>query len=127
MKQLFLIRGLSGSGKTTVAHSFCAHCISADDYFMEDGEYRFDTARIKKAHNDCQKRTESCMEMGVNVAVHNTFTCEWEMEPYYKMAKKHGYRVFSIIVENRHAGESVHGVPEETLQKQEERFSVKLQ
>ena len=36
------------------------------------------------------------------IVVSNTFTMEWEMEPYYELAKKYGYKVFSIIVENRH-------------------------
>jgi hypothetical protein len=46
--------------------------------------------------------------------------------PYYDLAKKHGYRVFSVIVENRHEGVNSHDVPEETLQKMRSRFDIKL-
>ena len=35
-------------------------------------------------------------------------------------------RPFSLIVENRHGGKNVHGVPDETLEKMEQRFSIKL-
>lgn len=35
------------------------------------------------------------------IVVSNTFTQEWEMIPYFEMANKYGYMVFSIIVENR--------------------------
>jgi hypothetical protein len=60
------------------------------------------------------------------VAVSNTFTQEWEMQPYYDLAAKYGYRVHSLIVENRHGGENSHGVPEEKLDQMEDRFEVKL-
>jgi hypothetical protein len=60
------------------------------------------------------------------VVVSNTFTQEWEMEPYYKMAEKYGYRVHSLIVENRHGGINEHGVPEDKLQAMRDRFEVKL-
>jgi phenolic acid decarboxylase len=60
------------------------------------------------------------------VVVSNTFTQEWEMEPYYKMAKKYGYQVHSFIVENRHGGVNEHNVPEDKLQQMKDRFQVKL-
>lgn len=60
------------------------------------------------------------------IVVSNTFTQEWEMEPYFKLAKKYGYTVFSVIVENRHGGENEHGVPEEKVQIMRERFQIKL-
>jgi hypothetical protein len=60
------------------------------------------------------------------VVVSNTFTQEWEMQPYYDLAKEHGYRVYSIIVENRHGGVNIHGVPQETLEKMKNRFEVQL-
>jgi hypothetical protein len=48
------------------------------------------------------------------------------MEPYFELAKKYGYRVHSIVVENRHGGVNEHGVPEETLTKMRDRFEIKL-
>ena len=66
------------------------------------------------------------MSHGWSIVVSNTFTQEWEMEPYYWLADQYGYRVSSIIVENRHQGVNEHGVPQETLIKMRERFEVKL-
>jgi hypothetical protein len=58
--------------------------------------------------------------------VSNTLTTEKELKPYYELAEKYNYTVFSLIVENRHGGTNVHNVPEETLDKMEKRFSIKL-
>jgi phenolic acid decarboxylase len=60
------------------------------------------------------------------VVVSNTFTQEWEMQVYYELAKKYGYRVHSLIVENRHGGVNEHNVPGETLEKMKQRFETKL-
>ena len=60
------------------------------------------------------------------IVVSNTFTQEWEMKTYFDLAGKNGYKVFSIIVENRHGGETVHNVPKETLEKMKNRFEIKL-
>jgi hypothetical protein len=60
------------------------------------------------------------------IVVSNTFTQEWEMEPYYELAKEYGYKVFSIIVENRHGGVNIHGAPEEKVEQMRERFIIKL-
>jgi hypothetical protein len=61
-----------------------------------------------------------------DIVVSNTFTQEWEMEPYFLLAKSWGYRVFCLIVENRHEGKNEHGVPEEKLQIMKDRFEIKL-
>jgi phenolic acid decarboxylase len=60
------------------------------------------------------------------IVVSNTFTQEWEMEPYFQMASTFDYKVFSIIVENRHGGVNQHGVPEDKIQIMKDRFEVKL-
>lgn len=60
------------------------------------------------------------------IVVSNTFTQEWEMKPYFDLAKEHGYTVFSLIVENRHGGKNVHDCPEETITKMRERFEITL-
>jgi predicted kinase len=60
------------------------------------------------------------------IVVSNTFTQEWEMKPYFEMADRYDYKVFSIVVENRHGGVNEHNVPEEVLTKMRERFEVNL-
>ena len=134
-KILYLVRGVPwpGSGKTTFAKTLGSIIIEADQYFVDDkGNYKFDGSKIKLAHEYCRAQTEAWMQTKgdqVNtdkIAVSNTFTQEWEMEPYFEMAKKHGYKVFSIVVENRHGGINVHEVPEEKLEQMRNRFEIKL-
>ena len=50
-----------------------------------------------------------------NVIVSNTSTTEKELKPYLALAEEYGYAVTSIIVENRHGGQSIHNVPQETI------------
>jgi predicted kinase len=132
-KILYLVRGCPGSGKTTFAKTLGSIIIEADQYFVDDkGNYKFDGSKIKLAHEYCRAQTEAWMQTKgdqVNtdkITVSNTFTQEWEMEPYFEMAKKHGYKVFSIVVENRHGGTNVHEVPEEKLEQMRNRFEIKL-
>jgi phenolic acid decarboxylase len=60
------------------------------------------------------------------IVVANTFTQEWEMDIYYEMAKRYNYRVHSVIIENRHGNENIHGVPKDKLQIMKDRFQIKL-
>jgi predicted kinase len=130
-KHLFLLRGLPGSGKSTLAKQLIGdkdYCHKeADMYFIDTkGNYKFDFSLIKEAHAWCQSDVEFLMKYEHTVVVSNTFTQEWEMQPYYELAEKYGYLVFSIIVENRHGGVNVHNVPEEALERMEGRFVTKL-
>ena len=51
---------------------------------------------------------------------------EWEMEPYIDLAQGHDWRVHTIVVENRHGSESIHGVPDHSINAQKDRFEVVL-
>ena len=128
MKTLILLRGLPGAGKSTVAKMFPdARNFEADMYFIApDGTYTFDPSRIKDAHEWCRRNVENTMSFGKDVVVSNTFTQEWEMKAYYELAEKYEYQVVSLIVENRHGGKNIHGVPDDKLEIMKNRFEVKL-
>lgn len=132
-KLLVICRGIPGSGKSSFAKTLGGIHIEADQYFVDgDGNYNFDGSKIKLAHEYCRSQTEAWMKTDgtqVNVdkiVVSNTFTQFWEMEPYFELAEKYGYKTFSIVVENRHGGVNQHGVPEEKVEQMKNRFELKL-
>lgn len=131
-KILYIVRGIPGSGKSTFAKSLGGTHFETDMFYMVDGEYKFDGSKIKEAHQWCQNSVNNAMILNHTAGLHNiivisnTFTQEWEMKPYFEMADRYDYKVFSIIVENRHGGINEHNVPEEVLTKMRERFEVKL-
>ena len=135
MKNLYIIRGLPGSGKSTIAKSLGKswQIFEADQFFMKSGKYEFDGSKLKDAHDWCKRKVHNAIHPGLvnslfftNIVISNTFTQEWEMRFYQIIAKKHGYRVHTIIVENRHGGVNTHRVPEEKLEQMKERFQIKL-
>jgi len=133
---LFLVRGLPGSGKSTFAtHIWNEYAVCEADKFFYDkeGNYNFDPSKIKDAHAWCRNEVETRMkDHQINqqyypeIAVSNTFTQEWEMKDYYELAEKYGYKVVSLIIENRHGGKNVHGVPDDKLEIMRNRFEIKL-
>lgn len=137
-KILYIVRGVPGSGKSTFAKRLVGDdflVCEADKYFVdkETGEYNFDFTKIKDAHKFCQDTVETYMKDSLvndnfyrEIAVSNTFTQEWEMDRYYELAKQYDYKVFSIIVENRHNGINEHGVPEDKIQIMKDRFEISL-
>jgi predicted kinase len=131
MKQLILLRGLPGSGKSTLAKMIVDndYCHKEADMFFVDrnGNYNFEPSKIKEAHKWCQEEVEFLMKYKHSpIVVSNTFTQEWEMDAYYKLAEEYGYQVHSVVVENRHGGVNTHGVPEDKLEVMKNRFEVKL-
>lgn len=127
-KVLYIVRGIPGSGKSTFAKQLTSNVFEADQYFLDtNGNYNFDFTKIKDAHKDCQDNVKSAMKSSISkIAVSNTFTQEWEMKVYFDLAKEFGYKVFTIIVENRHGGTNIHNVPEDKVESMKNRFEIKL-
>jgi hypothetical protein len=48
------------------------------------------------------------------------------MKAYFDLAERYGYRVVSLIVENRHGAKNTHNVPDEVLDNMRSRFEIKL-
>ena len=135
-KVLILLRGLPGSGKSSFANLIWASQVicEADQFFYDkEGNYNFDVTKLGQAHKACQDKVETFMKDNQNnhqfypeIVVSNTSTTEKELQPYLDLALKYGYTVVSLIVENRHGGKNIHGVPDEKLEAMRNRFNIKL-
>ena len=127
---LVIVRGAPGSGKSTFAKFLVneyaklgktASVFEADQYFTDaEGRYNFDPKLLSEAHRDCQRRTTTCLEKGSIAIVSNTFTRQWEVEPYMVMAKSLGVKCFIFRCEA--SFQNVHGVPDSAVQRMRDRM-----
>ena len=125
MSKMILVRGLPGSGKSTIAKSFIGFKhFEADMYWMVDGEYKFDRYKLKNAHDWCHDMTLACLQNNEDVVVSNTFTTKKEMEVYFSMAKVFGIVPQVILCQAQYG--NIHDVPEETLAKMKARFQYDI-
>jgi predicted kinase len=131
-RSLILLRGLPGSGKSTLANVLSEHgtypVFSIDQFFTDEaGTYRFDHRKNHEAYDACIQNTLSEIKKGTDkIFVDNTFTLDWEMEPYLKMAEANDYRIFVCTVENYHGQKNVHGITRDQLEKMAGKYKVKL-
>jgi predicted kinase len=132
MNSLILIRGLPGSGKSTLAQVLSEGkwpVFSVDDYFTDKntGAYEFIFSENHKAYASCIERTREAMCKATSkIFVDNTFTLEWELEPYFALGSEFNYRVFCLTTEKRHSGLNAHGVNADQLVKMAEKYKVVL-
>ena len=131
-KNLVLLRGLPGAGKSRLATLLCENgrypIFSVDDYFTDaHGEYHFQFDKNHLAYKQCKEKTEAAMMENVaKILVHNTFVYDWEMEPFFKLQKTYDYTLFVVTVENFHHEKNTHGVCDEQLEKMALKYAVKL-
>lgn len=132
-RDLILLRGLPGSGKSTLARVLAENgrypVYAIDDYFTDknSGAYVFHFRENHLAYKACEDAVYQAMERREpKMFVANTFTMDWEIEPYFKLASAFQYRVFVVTVEKYHNGLNVHEVSDEQIQRMAEKYKVKL-
>ena len=99
MNKVLILRGLPGSGKSYFANKLAetnksVMICSADDYFMVEGKYVYDSSKIGDAHNACLIKFMQAIQNGCPyIVVDNTNCSAWEIAPYYRFAEISGYEV----------------------------------
>lgn len=133
MKSILLLRGLPGSGKSTLAQSLSENgkypVFSIDSYFTNPTtkEYIFEFENNHIAYAQCIEKTKAAMHGGESkIIVDNTFTMDWEMEPYFGLASVFNYMLHVVTVENYHGSKNIHHINEEQLEKMAAKYKVKL-
>lgn len=93
-----ILRGVPGSGKSCYAQTLyreqeivdfgeAPEIVSADDYFMVGGQYRFDATKLQLAHRRCLANYSISLSNGRSIIVDNTNTTPWEVATYYQLAE----------------------------------------
>lgn len=135
------MRGISGSGKSTLANKLKvevkesgnhAIVLSTDDYWMEDGEYKFDITRLSEAHKWNLNRAEASISY-VNeydcVIIDNTNIVWKDFKKYVQLAIENDYDIMlaepktiwknNIIECDKR---NTHNVPRETIERMSHKY-----
>ena len=129
LKQVFILQGPQGSGKSTFTkgHPHAVVC-SADAFFMgSDGVYHFTAGKLDAVHQWCLRRFVELLTAKEDphgppsrklVIVDNTNAQRWEMSTYVQLAKAYGYEVeiHTFLIDPKVAFKrNVHSVPWEAV------------
>lgn len=126
---LVLLRGLPGTGKSTLARRL-APLLKARtqipvrhleaDFKTYDADGRFEGSRVPGAHRWCLAQAIRSMDQGIIALVANTFTEEADLAEYVIAARQRNLAVH--ILEARGNFVSTHAVPDSTLQHMRNRY-----
>jgi len=136
---LVILRGLPGSGKSSLATRLlnsakCGVSYSTDDYFMKRGVYSFKADMLGEAHTWNQRRAMAAVKDRVRlVIIDNTNTMAWEMRPYIELALNNKYKVRILEPDTPWkfkpkvlAGKNSHKVPKQKIELMMDRYEKNI-
>lgn len=130
-KTIYILRGISGSGKSYFIGLFQNPCVcSADHYYMVGKHYLFDKNVIYDAHKMCKFKAEAACKAGLEaIYIDNTNTTWKEIRPYVELANKYDYKVIFITPNTPWCNDveecfkrNTHNVPKEAIQAMKDRW-----
>ncbi|MEZ8656473.1 AAA family ATPase [Vibrio sp. 10N.222.54.F12] len=122
-QKLTLVRGIPGSGKTTMASKLDAHLVEADMFFVDkDGNYNYCSQYIKDAHAWCQLEMKRLLRSGHDVVVANTFIRCWEVQGYIEAAQSLNLELDVEVIEAEGKYQNIHGVPDRTVERMKNQY-----
>jgi predicted kinase len=142
VKQLIIIRGLPGAGKSThasnlvefVGYQKCQWLETDKQFTTWDNDlkaevYKFDPAKLGEAHAMTQLHAKNAMACETPmVIVSNTFSQKWEMAVYLMLADiyKYDVRITDLfdarLTDEQLAARCKHGVPVEKIAQMRQRW-----
>jgi predicted kinase len=125
MKIAYIMRGVPGSGKSTVARQIAGNTgviHSTDDYFVTNGEYCFDSSKIHEHREATYRAFCESLKDGVEVVIcDNTNIHPQHFRCYAKSAEKAGYLVAYVVMPHPDpeiaARRNVHKVSEHAIRR----------
>lgn len=136
MSELIIIRGMPGSGKSSLANKLVSmgnasgerwHFFETDMYFtLPDGSYYYCKDVLSDAIDWCYLKTAEALQDGCSVVVAGVFTKHNSYSDYVKLAKNTGTKLTVIVTENNHHNKSVHSVPTDVISRMRMNFEYNL-
>lgn len=134
--KVFVMRGIPGVGKSTYANSLAQenNCkvISIDDFFLNNGIYKFDKSCWSEAHNHCLKRFIEIIVSGEDVVVDNANTTVKGLIPYLAIASCYNASIEVITLDINYrdlvkiSQRNIHSVPIEDCELMLERLKANM-
>ncbi len=132
---LIILRGVSGSGKSTFANWLVNNLVisenrdgkvgdylirfEADQWFVDNDE-PWNPRYLGTAHEWCQAEVKKSLQDGYITIVSNTTTTKKELDPYIKIANDLGVQYFVLIADGDY--NNVHDVPLPKVEQQARRM-----